>query len=114
MVFVFKGVFQHDDDFEGEVGRVDLVGRKGGAQAFALSLPAGRLGLALSATARLVCRVRGLKTELGGFRRGRTRADQLLSSAMKQRSNQALETTSTAVTDRADARSAPSAAVSHL
>ncbi len=114
MIFVFEGIFQHDAGFERSVGLVDLGRRKGGAQAFASSLPAGRLGLALSATARLVCRVRGLKTELGGFRRGRTRADQLLSSAMKQRSNQALETTSTAVTDRAGARSAPSAAVSHL
>jgi hypothetical protein len=39
---------------------------------------------------------------------------QEFSRVKKKKPNQALETTSTAVTDRADARSAPSAAVSHL
>ncbi len=114
MVFVFKGVFQHDDGLVDPALLVEWFKERVGTQAFTSSFPAGRLGLVLAATARLVCRVGGLKTELGGFRRGRTRANRLLSAAMKQRSNQALETTSTAVTDRADARSAPSAAVSHL
>jgi hypothetical protein len=107
-------LFQHDDGFEESVGHAVLVRKKVGAQAFAASLQTGSLVWTLGAIARLVYRIGGLKTELAGFQRGRTRADWLSSYAMSQRTNQALETTATAVTDRADARSAPSAAVSHL
>ncbi len=109
-----RRLFQNDDGFEESVGRAVLVRKKVGAQAFAPSFPAVKLGLALKAIAPLVLGVGGLRAQVSGFRRGRRRADWLSSSAMSQRTNQALETTSTAVTDRAGARSAPSAAVSHL
>ncbi len=93
---------------------MELLGKKIGTQAFASSFPAVSLGLMLKAIAPLVLGVGGLRAQVFGFQRGRTRANWLSSSAMSQRTNQALETTSTAVTDRAAARSAPSAAVSHL
>ncbi len=107
-------LFQHDDGFEESVSRAVLVRKKVGAQAFAASFPAGRLGLDFAAIASLVFAVGALRAKFFGFQRGRTRANWLSSSAMSQRTNQALETTATAVTDRAAARSAPSAAVSHL
>jgi hypothetical protein len=107
-------LFEHGDGFEESVSRVELGGKKAGAQAFASSFPAVSLGLVLKAIAPLVLGVGGLRAQFFGFQRGRTRADWLSSSAMSQRTNQTLETTATAVTDRAGARSAPSAAVSHL
>ncbi len=107
-------LFQPDDGFEESVSRAVLVRKKVGAQAFAASFPAGRLGLDFAAIASLVFAFGGVARQFSVFRRGRTRADWLSSPAMSQRTNQALETTSTAVTDRAGARSAPSAAVSHL
>jgi hypothetical protein len=108
-------LFEPGDGFEESVLRVELGRKKAGAQAFAASFnPAVSLGLALEAIASLVFAVGGLRAQVSGFQRGRTRASQLLSSAMSQRANQVLETTTTAVTDRAGARSAPSAAVSHL
>jgi hypothetical protein len=107
-------LFQHDDGFEESVGRAEMVRKKVGAQAFASSFPAVSLGLALKAIASLVFAVGWLRAQVFGFQRGRTRANRLSFFAMSQRANQTLETTSTAVTDRAIARSAPSAAVSHL
>jgi hypothetical protein len=110
----FASAFQHDDGFEGGLGRADLVKRKNGAQAFAASFPAKQLVLAVVALARLAFGIGGLKTERSGFQRGRTRAVSLFFFAMSQRANQALEPTATAVTPRAGARVAPSAAVAHL
>ncbi len=107
-------LFEHDDGFEENVSRVEFFGKKAGAQAFASSFPAVSLALVLKAIAPLVFAVGGLRAQFSGFQRGRTRAERLSSSAMSQRTNQSLETTSTAVTDRADAGSAPSAAESHL
>jgi hypothetical protein len=107
-------LFDHGDGFEESVSLVELGRKKAGAQAFASSFPAVSLGLVLKAIASLVFAVGWLRAQFFGFRRGRTRADRLFFFAMSQRANQALETTTTAVTDRAGARSAPSAAVSHL
>ncbi len=114
MSYGSAAVFQHDNGLVDPALVVEWFKERVGTQAFAASLPAGSQVWTLGAIARQVCRIGGLKTELASFRRGRTRADRFLSSAMSQRANQALETTSTAVTDRAGARSAPSAAVSHL
>jgi hypothetical protein len=90
MGFCFSARFQHDDGFEDEVGRADLVERKVGAQAFESSFPAGRLGLVFAAIASLVFSVGGAGRRFSGFRRGRTRAVRLFYFAMKQRANQAL------------------------
>ncbi len=114
MSFGFAAVFQHGDGFEDPALVAVRLKERVGTQADAASLPARSQVWTFGAIARQVCRIGGLKTELASFQRGRTRADRLSSSAMSQRANQALETTATAVTDRADARSAPSAAVSHL
>jgi hypothetical protein len=109
----FASAFQHDDGFEGGLGRADLVKRKNRAQAFAASFPAKDLVLAVEALARLAFGIGSLKTERSGFQRGRTRAACLFFFAMLQRANQALEPTTTAVTDRAVARSAPAAVAAH-
>ncbi len=114
MVFAFKGIFQHGDGLVDPALVVDSFKEKVGAQALAASFPAVRLGLVVVAVARLVFGIGSFGAERRRFRSGRTRAASLFSFAMSQRANQALETTSTAVTDRAGARSAPSAAVSHL
>jgi hypothetical protein len=114
MSFYFSSAFQHDDGFEEEVCRADLVKRENQAQAFAASFPEKMIGFVFGAIAPQVCRFGGLKTELAGFQRGRTRASGLFYFAMSQRANQALEPTTTAVTDRAIARSAPSAVAAHL
>ncbi len=114
MVFVFKGLFQHGDGLVDPTLVVDFRKRSVGAQALAASFLAVRLGLAVEAIARPAFDFGSFGPERRRFQRGRTRAACLSSFAMSQRANQALETTSTAVTDRAGARSAPSAAVSHL
>jgi hypothetical protein len=114
MVFVCKAIFQHGDGSVDPALVVDWLKEKAGTQAFAASFPAVRLGLAVDAIARLAFDIGSFGPERRRFQRGRTRAACLCSFAMSQRANQTLETTSTAVTDRADARSAPSAAVSHL
>ncbi len=114
MVFVFKGLFQHGYGLEDPALVVDSLKRSVGAQALAASFPAVSLGLAVEAITRLAFDAASFGPERRRFPRGRTRAACLSSFAMSQRANQTLETTSTAVTDRAVARSAPSAAVSHL
>ncbi len=107
-------LFQHDDGFEESVSRAVLVRKKVGAQAFAASFPAGRLGLDFAAIASLVFAFGGVARQFSVFRRGRTRADWLSSSAMSQRANKALEPTTIAVTPRADAQVAPATVVAHL
>ncbi len=107
-------LFEHGGGFEESVSRVELLGKKVGAQAFASSFPAGSQVWTFGAIARQVCRIGGLKTELASFRRGRTRADRLSCCAMSQRANQSLEPMPIAVTAAAFAPGAPSTGMAHL
>jgi hypothetical protein len=109
---VFKGTFQHDDAFVDPALLVNWFKEKFGAQAFA----AMQLALFSAATAKHACDISGFGAELFGFLNVRTRAQSLPYSSMSQekKPNQTLEPTTTAVTDRAGARSAPAAVVAHL
>jgi hypothetical protein len=107
-------LFEHGGGFEESVSRVELLGKKVGAQAFAASFPAVNLGLVLKAIASLFFAVGGLRAQVFGFQRGRTRASQLLSFAMSQRANQTPEPTRIAVTAAVFAPAAPSTRVAQL
>jgi hypothetical protein len=75
MSFCFTSIFQHDDGFEEEVCRADLVKRENQAQAFAASFPAKMIGFVFGAIAPPACRFADLKTELASFQRKRPAGD---------------------------------------
>jgi hypothetical protein len=114
MGFGSAAVLQHDDGLVDSALFVEWFKERSGTQAFAASFPAGSQVWTLEAIAWQVCRIGGLKTELTSFRRGRTHADRLLSYAMSQRANQALEPMPIAVTAAAFAPAAPSTGMAHL
>ncbi len=114
MSFGSSAVFQHDAGLVDPALLVEWFKERVGAQAFASSFPAGKLGLVLKAIAPLVFAVGWLRAQVFGFQRGRTRADRLSSCAMSQRANQSLEPMPIAVTAAAFAPAAPSTGMAHL